>query len=150
MWTSILSTSVTSQGRGNPTPLPAYAGVVVASGATQAFFVVVTNIRYTNGNTEGSLYAENSHMQFFEGIGRSSKEFDSASIYSPRVWNGAIRYTLESVPPAPVTPAPVTPAPITPAPVTPAPVTPAPVTSSPGLQDALDLIEEAIAMLEAL
>merc|ERR1712226_439426 len=131
--TPILSTSVASQGRGNPTPLPAFDGVAVASGATQAFFVVVQNIRYTNGSTVGTLFVENSHMQFFEGIGRSGS-FGSA-IYSPRVWNGAIRYTLESV---------------TPAPVTPAPVTPAPVTSSPGLQDALDKIEQAMAILEAL
>merc|ERR1712226_1480839 len=53
--TPILSTSVASQGSGNPTPLPAFDGVAVASGATQAFFVVVQNIRYTNGSTVGTL-----------------------------------------------------------------------------------------------
>jgi len=62
--------------------------------------------------------------------------------------------TPAPVTPAPVTPAPVTPAPVTPAPVTPAPVTPAPITSpTPGsgsLQDAIDLINEALEILEPL
>jgi len=135
-WTSILSASVTSQGRGNPTPLPVYAGVEVASGATQAFFVIVTNIRYTNGSSLGSVFAQNSHIQFLGGPGLSGS-FGSA-IYSPRMWNGAIRYILDNA------------GPITPAPVTPAPVTPAPVTFAPGFQDALDKLEQAIGILEAL
>ena len=51
------------------------------------------------------------------------------------------------------TPAPVTPAPVTPAPVTPAPVTPAPVNSpTPGsgsaVEDAIDKLNDAIAILE--
>merc|ERR1712076_157857 len=50
------------------------------------------------------------------------------------------------------TPAPVTPAPVAPAPVTPAPVTSAPVPSpgSGSVQDALDLLNEAVEILEGL
>merc|ERR1712232_676305 len=92
-WTSILSGSGTGEGQGNPTPLSPFNGVVVASGATQGFFVLVNSIRYTNGSAVGSVFAENSHMQFFEGIGRSGG-FGS-SIFSPRVWNGNIRYFID-------------------------------------------------------
>jgi len=52
-------------------------------------------------------------------------------------------------PVTPVTPAPVTPAPVTPAPVTPAPVT-SPTPGSGSLQDAIDLINEALEILEPL
>lgn len=57
--------------------------------------------------------------------------------------------------PAPVTPAPITPAPVTPAPITPIPNTPAPVTSpTPGsgstIGDAIDVLNDAIAILEEL
>merc|ERR1712226_620849 len=50
------------------------------------------------------------------------------------------------------TPAPMTPAPVTPAPVAPAPVTSAPVPSpgSGSVQDALDLLNEAVEILEGL
>merc|ERR1712071_688333 len=102
-WTQIASVTVASQGQGTPTPIPGFSTPVpVASGAIQAFFVIVSSIRYTNGGSLGAVFAENSHMQFFEGKGRSGS-FGS-SIYSPRVWNGAIRYTTG--PAAPTSPAP--------------------------------------------
>merc|ERR1712151_448279 len=70
------------------------------------------------------------------------------------ICGGGITGPVAPVTPAPVTQAPVTPAPVTPAPVTPAPVTSAPVTSpTPGsgsLQDAIDLLNEALEILEPL
>lgn len=148
-WTQIASVTVASQGQGTPTPIPAFSTPVpVASGAIQAFFVNVSSIRYTNGGSLGAVFAENSHMQFFEGKGRSGS-FGTA-IYSPRVWNGAIRYTTG--PAAPTSPAP------TPSPTatpssgpSPAPVTSAPVAAPTlGLQDALNKIEAAMDILDEL
>merc|ERR1712084_209726 len=70
------------------------------------------------------------------------------------ICGGGITGPVAPVTPAPVTQAPVTPAPVTPAPVTQAPVTSAPVTSpTPGsgsLQDAIDLLNEALEILEPL
>merc|ERR1712071_509398 len=49
-WTQIASVTVASQGQGTPTPIPGFSTLVpVASGAIQAFFVIVSSIRYTTG-----------------------------------------------------------------------------------------------------
>ena len=91
-WTPIASTSVTSQGQDNPTPIPEFnTPVLVSSGATQAFYVTVSDIKYTNGSSESSIFAQNTHMQIFEGIGIGGESF-GYSTFRPRVWNGAIRY----------------------------------------------------------
>ena len=93
-WTLIGTVTVTGQGLGNPTPLPAgsFTPVTVNAGNTQAFYVTLTtstNIDYTNGTNLGGVFASNSDIQILEGVGNS---YPFGGTFSPRVWNGTLRY----------------------------------------------------------
>lgn len=93
-WTLIGSVSVTGQGAGNATPLPAnsFTPVTITAGNTQAFYVTLTtstNIDYTNGTNLGGIFAQNADLQFFEGVGNA---YPFGGSFSPRVWNGTLYY----------------------------------------------------------
>ncbi|MFK7741393.1 MAG: hypothetical protein AB8H80_13840 [Planctomycetota bacterium] len=92
-WTLIGSTTgVVSNGNNVPTQLPIGVCEFIPSGATQAFYVTVTNgtsINYTNGGTTGDVFASNADLQFLEGAGLA---YPFSSDFNPRVFNGTIYY----------------------------------------------------------
>lgn len=98
-WTFIDSVPIISNGTGNPTPIPIDINVTIPAGQTYAFYVSSTNLNvnlnYTNGTSVGSAFASDANITFYEGIGL---EYPFGGNYSPRVWNGIIRYTLASDP----------------------------------------------------
>ncbi|MCC7429894.1 immune inhibitor A [bacterium] len=92
--TGLISSSLAADD-GTPTPIPIPINVSVTNGTTQAFYVTVApgspsaSLNYTNGTTVGTVYAQNSDLQFIQGHGGS---YFSLS-FSPRVWNGTVHYT---------------------------------------------------------
>lgn len=94
-WTLVSSvTGVTGNGPGVPTFLPICVNTHVPAGATQAFYVTISNgtgINYTNGTTTGALFASDANMEFYEGAGMS---YPFGSNFNPRVFNGNINYEL--------------------------------------------------------
>lgn len=97
-WTLVGSaTGVLSQGTGVPTPIPINVGVTIPAGQTYAFYVTSTNtavsLNYSNGTTEGAVYASDANIQFLEGVGMEYPFTAGGSIFSPRIWNGVIHYS---------------------------------------------------------
>ena len=69
----------------------------------QAFYVRVSNgtaMRYTNGTTEGSVFASNADLEILEGTGNAGL---FGPQFRPRVWNGSLVYTVSSPVPEPGT-----------------------------------------------
>ena len=98
-WTLVGSaTGVVSNGLNNPTQLPICVSEFIPSGATQSFYVTVTNgtsINYTNGSATGSVFASNADLEFLEGAGLA---YPFTANFNPRVFNGNIYYTVGNVP----------------------------------------------------
>lgn len=94
------ATGVVSAGAGAPTSLPLATNVLVRAGQTQGFYVTCANgsVTYSNGTAVGNVYAQNADAQVLEGIGIG---YPFGAVYSPRVWNGSLKYT--TVPDAPAT-----------------------------------------------
>ena len=92
-WTLIQTATVTGQGGGTLTSLPLLDNpIVVPAGTTQSFYVQSDGgIQYTNGSSEGSVYASDENIDFLEGIGKSG-EFGST--FRPRIWNGRVVYVV--------------------------------------------------------
>jgi hypothetical protein len=93
-WTLIGSTDVTSNGPDVPTQLRIPVCTFVPAGATQAFYVTVTNgtaINYTSGTATGALFASNADLEFYEGSGLA---YPFQFNFNPRVWNGNIHYLV--------------------------------------------------------
>ncbi|MCK5942398.1 MAG: hypothetical protein KAI24_10545, partial [Planctomycetes bacterium] len=94
-WTLVCAvSSVVSAGPNVPTLLPLSVEEFIPSGATQSFYVTVTNgtaINYTNGTTTGALFASNADLEFYEGAGMS---YPFGSNFNPRVFNGNIYYDV--------------------------------------------------------
>ena len=79
--------------------------VEMLAGEFHSFYIHTSSelqIRYTNGNGEGNLYASNLHLEFYQGKGGGSTQFNS--LFSPRIWNGRINYGLTSTGPSPTSP----------------------------------------------
>lgn len=92
--------NVKSNGNGTPTNIPIYFKINVKKGDTASFYVTSTTSvvqNYTNGSTFGKIFSQNSDLQFHEGVGLDWPFTGSStgSIFSPRVWNGEIHYTLD-------------------------------------------------------
>lgn len=106
-WTLIASVPVTAPaGLNLPTAGNLQLGVNVPAGATQAFYVTLTNttnINYTNGTTVGALFASDTNIEFYEGSGNA---YPFGATFQPRVWNGDIIYCpgLNAACPAAVAP----------------------------------------------
>ncbi|HEU4419219.1 MAG TPA: hypothetical protein VFT55_09790, partial [Planctomycetota bacterium] len=91
-WTLLGSApNVVGLGAGVPTPVPLTLNVPINPSQTQGFYVTTTagTLAYTNGTLQGAIFAQNSDIQFLEGIG---KQYPFAATFSPRVWNGRIHY----------------------------------------------------------
>ncbi|MSR74312.1 MAG: hypothetical protein EXS14_02415 [Planctomycetes bacterium] len=112
-WTLVGSAAgVVSGGPGVAVPLPITVGVAIPSGATQAFYVTVTNatatnVAYTNGNlvvpatTAGAVAFSDANIQFVCGVGISYPFGTTFGGPTPgglgRCWNGKIKYQVGGV-----------------------------------------------------
>ena len=98
-WTLVGSTTgLVSNGPNVPTLLPISVCEFIPNGATQSFYVTVTNgtaINYTNGTTTGTLFASNGDLECYEGAGVA---YPFASNFNPRVFNGNIYYNVGNNP----------------------------------------------------
>lgn len=92
-WTLVDSALVTGGGSGTPTPIPIMVNVTIPMGQTYGFYVTTTgtgmDVDYTNGTTEGAVYASDANIQFKEGKGVA---YPFGSNFTPRIWNGIIFY----------------------------------------------------------
>jgi hypothetical protein len=91
-WTSLGTSTVTSNGTNVATPLP-IGGVTIPAGSTYGIYVALntnsgSSVRYTNGS---STFA-NSQLSIETLTGRGYPPF-TGGIFSPRQWNGTIYYT---------------------------------------------------------
>jgi len=95
-WTLAGTANVTSAGDGLPTPLNLSLGITIPAGETYAFYVasVAGGMNYTNGGTAGDVFASDDNIEFLEGAG-GGYPFGPA-LFSPRVFNGNIRYVTGS------------------------------------------------------
>jgi len=94
-WNLVQDINVNGQGTGIPTVLSDFdTPIIIPAGSTKSFNVFVEKgIRYTNGlNEEGSVYTQNEDIIIYEGIGQNA-EFGGRT-FSPRVWNGIVRYSV--------------------------------------------------------
>mmetsp|Transcript_11422 Transcript_11422/g.17186 ORF Transcript_11422/g.17186 Transcript_11422/m.17186 type:complete len:579 (-) Transcript_11422:176-1912(-) len=65
----------------------------------RTFGMYITNsyydeFQYSNGSKEGRIFVSNEHLAITEGAGVGGY---FSSFYSPRVWNGGLRYTAKQV-----------------------------------------------------
>jgi len=91
-WTLLgTAPNVVGAGAGVPTTVPIILNVSVNPSQTRGFYVTTTagTLAYTNGTLVGSVFAQNSNIQFLEGIGNV---YPFGGTFSPRVWNGRIHY----------------------------------------------------------
>ncbi len=92
-WTLLATaTNVVSNGSGVATPLNLGLNLNLTAGQTYSFYITGTNqsVNYTNGTLVGNVYAANTELIIYEGVGKS---YPFGSTYSPRIWNGTIHYT---------------------------------------------------------
>ena len=93
-WTLIGTTTVTSAGAGNPTPLGLSLGHLIPAGTSQGFYLTATtgsDFNYTNSSTPvGSVAASDSNLEILVGAGKAA---NFGTTYMPRIWNGTLCYT---------------------------------------------------------
>ena len=98
-WNMIINDpNVNGLGEGQQTPLDKLDVALFIPAGTFRSFHVGSSLRleYTNGSSEGNIYAQNDDIIFFEGLG-VNREFGSGdNVFSPRVWNGIIEYGLDN------------------------------------------------------
>lgn len=95
-WTLVGSAYVVYTG--NLTSLPIHINVPIPANTTYSFYVTYnssTALKYTDGSSEGSVYASNSDLEFLQGIGLSYPFAGGSSSYlfRPRIFNGRIFYS---------------------------------------------------------
>ena len=91
-WTRVLFVgSVISNGPNQPTAVPATLALPIAQGQTRGFYVTTTGggMRYTNGTSQGAVFAQNADLEIREGHGGG---YAFALVSAPRVWNGTLKY----------------------------------------------------------
>lgn len=102
-WTKVCDSTFVSSGRGQLSQIPVADcdTIEMEKGNTYGFYVTKTGsigralgIRYTNGSREGNVFTENADMKIYEGRGVGGSFFGGHSTFSPRVWNGIVRYRL--------------------------------------------------------
>lgn len=98
-WIFLGSVAVTAQPMGTPTPLDVPVNVTIPAGQTHSFYVTSNStsvsLNYSNGTTVGNVYSSDANIQFIEGVGMEYPfTAGSGAIYSPRIWNGTIHYTV--------------------------------------------------------
>lgn len=99
-----LSTSASSASNNGMALIPAsaFAAVSVPRGEIRAFYVTLLtpspDLRYTAGTSPGRVYSSDAALEIMEGAGLSGYDptFSSPELFEPRVWNGVVRYEVES------------------------------------------------------
>lgn len=98
-WTLIGSVNVVGQGDvssgGKKTPIPLALDLPVAAGQTMGLYVTLSNgtsMNYTNGSSEGAVFASDRSVAITEGKGIA---YPFGASFSPRVWNGTLYYTID-------------------------------------------------------
>lgn len=102
-WTLIgTASTVASNGAGNATAVPIPVNLTIPAGQTYAFYITYTtsqgSLAYTPGTAVGNVYAADANIQVKEGAGIS---YPFSGNFSPRVFNGIVRYTDGGDCPAP-------------------------------------------------
>lgn len=95
-WTLVGSAYVVYTG--NLTSLPIHINVPIPANTTYSFYVTYnssTALKYTDGSSEGSVYASNSDLEFLQGIGLSYPFAggSTSNLFRPRIFNGRIFYS---------------------------------------------------------
>jgi len=95
-WTLLGSATLTQAG--DAIPLPINLSITLAQNDAYAIYVSqqagTTNLhRYTNGNNVGDPLVEDANLRLLEGI---ALEYPFGTVYSPRNFNGRIRYEAKS------------------------------------------------------
>jgi hypothetical protein len=97
-WTLVGSAAVTAQPFGTATPVPVAVNVTIPAGQTYSFYVTSTNtavsLNYTDGSSEGSPYVSDANLIFRQGVGMEYPFAAGGGIFTPRVWNGVVHYTV--------------------------------------------------------
>ena len=95
-WVNIANRTITTNGRGEVTPVPAdsFDPVFVEKGSAVAFYVTLASegMRYTDGERWSSSAASNQDLIVSKGLG---VVYPFGDIYQDRVWNGILKYVLE-------------------------------------------------------
>lgn len=69
-------------------------GVTVQSGTTQSFFIFINqgNMKYDSGSSELALIGADDHVEFYTGVGLTTKfTGSSVNLYSPRRFSGIVK-----------------------------------------------------------
>ncbi len=84
---------------GQPTKLPYNFNKIIPAGQTGAFYVTTTstsaNLYYSNGTSQGAVYAQNSDVLLLEGCGIDYPFLGTP--HTPRIWNGKVKYCYTPV-----------------------------------------------------
>jgi hypothetical protein len=95
-WNRIQISILYSNGLNALTTLPLLSSPVRISKNSQVSFYVTLetkDMRYTKGTKEGDVYVSNGDVQFLEGTGN---QYPFGTVYSPRIFNGRIKYRVVS------------------------------------------------------
>lgn len=97
-WTLVGSVSVTSAAADQATTIPLNINVPMTTNQRVGWYITTqgTSMRYSGGTNAGDVYVQDSNLQILEGAGCGS---NFSSCFSPRVWNGTVRYNANTQPP---------------------------------------------------
>jgi len=98
-WNLIYSNMVDLGGNDEATTINLGSSAPIDKGRFRSFFIWVPNnkVRYKAGTNEGALFSSDSEIEFFEGIGKTTKfEGTVAQLHRPRVFKGSIGYKVTS------------------------------------------------------
>ncbi len=93
-WTLQDTATLTAAGSNAATPWDV-ADLTLEANTTYGFYLGASSFSmdYTDGTSVGAVAASNADLTIFEGVGRGNPAFEEG-IFTPRVWNGTIEYTL--------------------------------------------------------
>lgn len=101
-WILLGSAAVVAQSFGTPTPVPIPVNVTIPAGQTYGFYVTSSNVNvslnYSDGNSEGAPFASDANITFYEGVGMEYPFTNGGGVFTPRIWNGIIHYSVPTVP----------------------------------------------------
>jgi len=109
-WRKVSEVAVQGRGNGNVTQIPSenFEGIAISAGSLQSLYVTLLSpeLVYTNRDTisRGDVFQSDENIEICAGSGVGGYKFVNDT-YFPRLFNGAIRYSILSTP-AP-TPAPL-------------------------------------------
>ena len=103
-WYKICDTEVEPQGLKTYTVLERNAlfeAVIIGPSSVQSFYITLTKsssttLLYSSGREVGAVYVQNMDIALLEGTSNGYPLF--GQFFQPRVWNGAIIYTYQSIP----------------------------------------------------